>query len=347
MNQPIWKDFIVSLGAAATYPSGRRFRITHAGADAVIYEGLARPRPNATNIEIRINDICACYLVRRFLGFGTDISADIKDWGEFVVEADAGGGTWTSVADVILFDDWSYDYLFDPDVNGFSFPIDGTYTPGQWLLVSVPDFLVDHSAPVATIHYQDGTTATQTLVRASTASFDESFDQSFAIAAAALGDPYILRTAAFVGVDYIEILGRRWRCLPSCRRFALYYVNAYGGWDAYTMRGVTRTTDALTRDTRETPYNNGSPSARGRENYRTQIERQYEFNTDFMTDIPAERMHHLLNSPLVYAHDLVHGEIVPLILTNSTTEYRNSDTDGGRLVRHAVVAVLAQERERR
>ena len=53
-------------------------------------------------------------------------------------------------------------------------------------------------------------------------------------------------------------------------------------------------------------------------------------------------MHHLLNSPTVYLHDVVKGKVYPIVLTGSVTEHKNN-----RLNQYAIEAELAQDRIRR
>ena len=53
-------------------------------------------------------------------------------------------------------------------------------------------------------------------------------------------------------------------------------------------------------------------------------------------------MHHLLNSPLVYLHDVSTGLIRPIVLTGNVTEYKQQALNV-----YAIEAELAQDRIRR
>ena len=66
-----------------------------------------------------------------------------------------------------------------------------------------------------------------------------------------------------------------------------------------------------------------------------------------MSDDEASRMHHLLNSPNVYLLDMETDEMMPVVLTNTTTEYKTYKGNGGKLVNYTIEATLAQERIRR
>jgi hypothetical protein len=70
-------------------------------------------------------------------------------------------------------------------------------------------------------------------------------------------------------------------------------------------------------------------------------------HTSWLPDDESSRMHHLLNSTNVFLGDLVTGQMIPVILTNTTTEYKTYKGNGGRLVNYTINVTIAQERIRR
>ena len=92
-------------------------------------------------------------------------------------------------------------------------------------------------------------------------------------------------------------------------------------------------------------YDNGTADARGRVNYAMEIQRRYTMHTGWLTDEQSARMHHLLNSPCVYLQDLASAgaDIVPVVLTNTTTEYKTYLGQGARMVDYTIVADLAAD----
>ena len=58
-------------------------------------------------------------------------------------------------------------------------------------------------------------------------------------------------------------------------------------------------------------------------------------------------MHHLLNSTEVYLYNINTGEMLPVTLTNTTTEHKTYKTNGGRMVNYTIEATLSQTRLRR
>ena len=126
--------------------------------------------------------------------------------------------------------------------------------------------------------------------------------------------------------------------------YTTYYINAYGYWDTLVVQANTAESDAVKRLTNERTYDNRQHYNRGKWNYANELTHRYSFNTAWLTEDQSLLMHHLLNSPLVYLHDVTKGEIHPIVLVDTSTEYKR---DGKGLYQYSFVAELAQERVRR
>ena len=135
--------------------------------------------------------------------------------------------------------------------------------------------------------------------------------------------------------------------MTDCKEWVLYYVNAYGGWDSLLIEGNTMERDSLKRYTREMEYDNRETRNRGTQNYANEISKVYTLNTSWMSDAESLRMHHLLNSPEVYLFNINTGEIFPVVLNNTTTEFKTYKNNGCRLVNYTIEATIAQDRIRR
>jgi hypothetical protein len=129
----------------------------------------------------------------------------------------------------------------------------------------------------------------------------------------------------------------------GCKQYALYYVNAYGGWDTLAVLGNTKVRDTLKRYTTEQVYDNTQTHNRGKVNYVNEVTRAFTFNTHPLNEDQASRMHHLLNSPHVYLHDVLTDHVYPIVLTGNTTEH----SKGPGLHSYTIEAELAQTRIRR
>lgn len=315
---PIWKDYKVLLGSGVG-SSGQQWRIKDGATwmDEVIYEGRAFPA-EGTVVEVKINDICADYLTRA-AGWQSRML-----FHTFVVEK-YNGTSWVNVDTVIFRNDWSYDGEYDPAADGCNFPAVPVLLPGQLVPLTFAGSV--HTSATVTITMANGTTTVLTYTG------DAEGHQHWLD----LSDyPNAVLLAETAGPTY-EVLRN------DCARYVLYYINAYGYWDTLVVQGTTDEDDALTRHTYDTDYDNTQPYYRGSWNPANELKHQYTFNTRPLTEAESLLMHHLLNSPQVYLHDLVSGTIHPLVLTDSSTPYKHGD----KLYVYTFKARLGQERVRR
>lgn len=330
MAEPIWKDYYVTLTTKTDPTSpGYDFYIALQTPFTRIFEGMAYPAPGETYPRIRINDICADYLAHNFLQApATPYEAT------FIV-----GRAATSIEAVTFFNDWSYDPYYNRATDGLAFPIIPTFAPGQLLPFSA---LGDTLTAVITM--EDGTTVTRVLTREGGNDFNEDFNEDFAIGLIEYGDAFVLPLDDYPLAVSVQIGGKVFRRTGRCCRYVLYYVNAHGGWDALPVEGRSIRNDALTRHTLERTYDNNDYAARGGATIVNEIRPKWEFWTGWLNADQSGRMHHLLNSPSVYVHDLEEDIVRPLLLTASTTEYKDTP---GRLYAYKIEAQLAQDRIRR
>ena len=306
MAVPIWKDYFVNLGAPASAGAGVPFYIYCTPKTAIIFQGVAYPKPGESTAEVRINDICANYIFHYFM---EQPSPSMPAKAGFEVYAGVPG-SGVLKASVEFYNDWSYDYNYDPDTDGQNFPVVLTFGAGQF----IPVTLYSGTLGTATITLADGTTTTCTPVQYCTDEF-EVVTQYF-------GDTYIIPLDEYPTAVAVTYKGRTWTLSKRCPQYALYYLNAYGGWDALPVEGRTVKADSVSHFTTEQVYDNRQTSARGKVNFVNELKRTFEFHTGWLTAAQGAMMHHLLNSPSVYVHDLATGEVWPLVLTGSTTEYK-------------------------
>jgi len=328
---PIWQDYYVTLTTKTDPTSpGYDFYIALQTPFTIIYEGMAYPAPGETYPRIRINDICADYLAHNFLQApATPYEAT------FVV----GRGA-TSIDAVTFFNDWSYDPHYNRATDGLAFPVVRTFAPGQLLVLSSLA-----GGIVATITMEDGTMVTRYLNgHTGGDDFNDDYNEDFAIGLIEYGDAFVLPMDDYPGAVQVQMGPIKFTRTERCCRFVLYYVNAHGGWDALPVEGKALRSDALTRHTLERAYDNNDYAARGGATIVNEIRPTWEFWTGWLRLHESERMHHLLNSPSVYVHDLEEDIVRPVLLTASTTEHKDTP---GRLYAYKIEARLAQDRIRR
>lgn len=342
---PIWKDYFVTLGTGVVIPF--RIRVQDQSGD-IIYNGKSHIKPGGTDNTIRINDICADYLTNALPALSQAEFSELSFPLAFVVEAyvplATGEPRWDYVDTVQFINDWSYDDSYNPATMGMSFPVNGRIDSRQWLVYTA----YNASTITATLTFTDGTTSQVIIPVEISADFSDDFNTDFARSARAAGSgTAVFDLSAWNNVASVTINGKTWEVVTDCREWVVYYVNAYGGWDSLLIEGNTIETDSLKRHTREMEYDNRSIQNRGTQNYVNEITKSYTLHTSWMSDAESLRMHHLLNSPEVYLFNINTGDMIPVTLNNTKTEFKTYKNNGGRLVNYTIDATLAQERIRR
>lgn len=334
---PIWKPKIVSLGNGTDY----EFYITTGGVE--IYRGHAYKRPGDTTVRVRINDIVAQYLAAMPSdGIGYD---DFDDYS--VYDCPAAAEFKTYLADNTLKDtttfvmDWSYDpdraqVLLSGtgnDVNLLApiIPVWPDHLPIYYTVPTGRELLCpDGQGGDVTFNFND-----PSIVRFGAALFEGS---SFDIEDHAMGEEIVFPLKHY--------------CPDTC--YALYYVNAYGGWDVLVCQGKVLHTRTFDRREISRPSGYGGlidPSDRGRENYATGMAETWQLSTPFLTDDQASRMHHLLGSRevwLVTPENVRPTEIIhlPVVLTNADCPDKTWKNQDGGMVAYTINVELAEERRR-
>lgn len=338
MAVPIWKDYYVTLSGV--------YRIMVEETGDVIYTGNAQVKPGGVNTDVRINDICADYLqhVLPTLNQAEFTRINTPTFKVQLRVQGAGGYEWVDLYSVQFLNDWSYDYDFDPATMGLSFPINGVVDPRMpivWTGYEVSE--VD-----ATIYLRDGTSFQVLIPVEITADFNNDFNEDFSLSVRSAGSgTAVFFPSAWGDVVRIEVNNSTFILEDTCARYALYYVNAHGGWDSFLIEGNTLEADTLTRHTREVVYDNRNITNRGIHNYVNEITKGFTFHTGWLTGDQGERMHHLINSTDVYMYDIAKQQMIPVTIPTTSCEYKTYKNQGNRLVNYTIQVEIAQNRIRR
>lgn len=110
--------------------------------------------------------------------------------------------------------------------------------------------------------------------------------------------------------------------------YALYYLNAKGGWDALVIEGSAQKSDKVSRHQYNKVFNNQTVEYE-KNTYISEINTDWKLTTGILDDEQARKLcWHLLSSNRVYLHDLKSDKIVPVVITNTNNiyhTYRNND----------------------
>lgn len=343
---PIWKDYFVTLGGGDAIPF--RIRVQDQSGD-IIYNGKSHIKPGETSNSIRINDICADYLTNALPALSQAEFSKLSFPINFVVEAflrtaQDVNPDWELAGQVQFMNDWSYDDSYNPATMGMSFPVNGRIDSRQWLVYTA----YNASNITATLTFTDGTTSQVIIPVEISADFSVDFNEDFARSVrSARSGTAVFDLSAWDNVASVTINGKTWEVVTDCKEWVVYYVNAYGGWDSLLIEGNTIETDSLKRHTREMEYDNRDIKNRGIQNYVNEITKSFTLHTSWMSDAESLRMHNLLNSTEVYLFNINTGDMIPVTLNNTTTEFKTYKNNGGRMVNYTIDATLAQDRFRR
>ena len=339
MAQPIWKDYFVTLGTG----DSARFRIILQDLGQTIYTGTAYKRPGEENISVRINDICADYMQHTLPTLDNATFTRLSFPLTFSVQTIVNN-RWTDRVIMQFYNDWSYDYDYNPETMGMSFPI------SRKVDVNMPIVWTAYNTEMvrADIHYKNGTSSFVLIPVAISNDFNADYNQDFSQSTAAAGSgTAVFFPSQWENVRSIELGGVTFEIVDACAKYALYYVNAYGGWDALMLEGNSMETDSLKRYTREVVYDNNDIVNRGVHNYVNEITKQFRVTTGWLLGDSGKMMHHLLNSTEVYLYDISEQQMIPVIIPSNSSEYRTFKNNGNRLVRYELNLQVAQNRIRR
>ena len=240
MIYPIWKDYYADLGGDDV----AEYRIVCN--EKLVYYGKAHKRPGNDSILVRINDICADYLQNTLPELLDREFSEVTLPVTFKVQHSAGL-VWRDVAEVRFINDWSYDYNHDPETMGVAFPINGKVQPNQWVVWSG----LDVSLVEARITFKNGYQSSVYIPLQLGSDFNADFNTDFlrSVRTAASGTA-VFRPSTYGDLAAMTINGVTYEVVDECNRYALYYVNSYGGWDTLLVEGNNTEVDNLTRKTR-------------------------------------------------------------------------------------------------
>ena len=332
---PIWKrlNYDIKTEMSLAGDSVRyRIRVADTVGDAtdpyegrVIHEGIASAAPNdTTSIWISPNEVAANYL-------GGDLGAMHFGWhsqilARFFAVDYWDNGDWLYAANWGFYANWSYDHAFDIEAMGLSHPIRAVAAPNQWLVASVLDW-DDARAVDFVLIFKDGSEVRQTIDLGGIGDFNNDFNADFFFSggdAYSVGGYAAVYLGAFINLARVQLiyggLGdyviADYAVMQECKRYALYYRNAYGGMDSLLLDGVQKG-ETYARSTITRNIDNSVQGARAIQNYRNGVVEGWELRLNALTDEAASRMHHLVGSAEVYLCDLIADTLTPLVLTDS------------------------------
>ena len=312
-STPICKDYFVTIGTSSKY----YFRIRYN--NTTIYQGIAHKKPGATNVVVKINDICADYaaMIAPSVPYSNSASASFPM--QFVVQYSSNGSSWTNKATVNFSWDWSYKPGVDLSVTGMSYPITGRITRNMMLYQT----RFATGSLNATGYYGDGSTTQTIAATTSRPTFNGGMGDLLRHTGATTAWFDISSYATYSSKQLIKIVmgGVTYDVTDKCPQYVLYYLNPFGGVDHLLIEGNAARNRAVARDRFVADYDNSEP-CREEFNYMNEITESYTLNTGLLTDDESSRMPYLLDSPQVFLVDLSVSATTFIPVEINTDSYR-------------------------
>lgn len=146
-----------------------------------------------------------------------------------------------------------------------------------------------------------------------------------------------------------NLAGHLYEVVPSCNaEFGMYYLNSYGGWDAFLFEGKTIKKDAIKQYNADRSFDNSSSRNYEKYRYVSEITTSYELHTGWLNDEQSANFaKNLISSNSVYLHDLKTDEILAAVITDSNVVYQTLRNNNGKMAAYTVNVEVSQNKLRK
>ncbi len=309
---PIWKDYI---WAEETLDDFIEYHLDDGG--TTIYAGKAYKYPGADRVEFLLNSVTENYLSNG-ISFPTTLSTSIMPnyLKDFTLVTSTG-----NEKPIIFFNDWSYK---DTDLTSGYFlsdPITGLIDPRQYVMTSW--LLPTGEGLVNRFYYKDGIqTTTDVTLKSGINGY--TFVENITNLQLGCGDYIVI---AFVVSGTISQKQIKYTIDNTGKDYVLYYVNAAGGWDSLLIEGNVKKTDEFESESYIKRVLRPSTEF-ARNKYLNTITSSWTLYTGYLNDEQASKMYNLLESTQVYLHNLKDNTITPVLITDTSCEYKTYTNQG-------------------
>lgn len=128
----------------------------------------------------------------------------------------------------------------------------------------------------------------------------------------------------------------------GCGEYAVYYLNSYGGWDAFLFEGKVTRKDDFTSYQTDKVYDNTTLEFELNK-YVNEVKTTLSMNTGYLNDQESENLaKNLIGSIKVYVHNLKDGWIKPAIITDNSVTYLTFKGNNRKPVNYQINVMLSQ-----
>lgn len=311
----VWRDYDVEISTSATTLN---YDITDG--QYIIYQGKAAKRPNANTINIRLSDF-----VKSTLNSDVDIN-------------------WNSTTGNVAYKLHNYTKTFNikNGANNISQPI-AFYNSYDYNNVRDLENAIEViSAPITnkvatnmplffTVYIDNGLSGSYSNLLI----IQDENGNRFGQISLTEGNGAYLIVVGTQDMDtdkkYEIVMGGkvryRFEVVDSCNQYSLYYQNATGGYDCYPINGKRNIeVDDVEYETYRVMGNNTNPNDSYNRRFQSNITKQWELHTGWLSDEESGKMYNILTSHKVWLYDSLH--FTPVIITDKKVEYKTFTNEG-------------------
>lgn len=129
-----------------------------------------------------------------------------------------------------------------------------------------------------------------------------------------------------------------------CGSWALIYCNAYGGYDSFLIEGSVKRSDEVENYNSMSTFDNNGYGF-GSNRYAVEITPKYTINTGYLSSEDGDYVpKHLLPSGRVWLHNFQSGDIIPVVITDTSWDWKTYSKS--RMINYTISVEGSQKKTR-
>lgn len=327
MAIPIWKDTKASY---VTLGDSQAFTISVDG--LIIYNGRLVKKPGQTPKTTFVNRLVKDYLSAK-IDFVRGETIHTQD--NYIREFTINPATTAGVSSYKFYCDYGHEEggVADNTLSVISRPLLNVVDPRQIFFCTIAD-LTENTSHSVKVRLRNGKRIIAEALRNKVQTFTLQLTSDMADNVIEIYDDIAGKVLASYEVR------------NTCVEYALYYLNAHGGYDHLLINGTTKRSDNIKR-TEITRVVDNTTLKHGRSDVHTEITRTWRLNTGHLTDAQWAKTHHLLGSTHVFLQNLDSGEIVPVVIKANKADFNTYRNNGRKMSQLSIDVEESTKRERR
>lgn len=314
---PIWRDADITFESENDFID---YRLVDDN-DVVVYNGKAYTYNGVATI--RVNNI-----IKNFLNESIDLTdtfscQDNNGYAILTLELKGDNNDFYGYRRIRAYNDWSYDIL----------PL------GSILLTEVVSKTMDKRQLFVNTFINRFEEAEETKIEVSgprdgsTRPYIQEWILDGTISSVVLPADEFYAIYIVIDENYDNMI--EYNIEYTCKPFCLYYRQRNGGYSWCLFNRASKQTDTIT-NYEYTKANNNNNIEFGKTQYLKEYAESWQLKTDWLNDRQSKIFQELLHSNEVYLHLLDENKIIPVVITDTTAEYKLRSNNNKKLINYTV-----------